>query len=110
MTIRTTHQHEKWQIRESASGGFYCAACGEHTNEDGSPLSIEQIAEDFRRHFEPLMQFSEKLAERAAQVRQIRAEAWDEAAAAYSTWSQKLLATETQPLPDKPENPYRRTT
>ena len=23
-----THEHEAWQIRESASGGLYCAACG----------------------------------------------------------------------------------
>jgi hypothetical protein len=23
------HQHEKWQLQESAKGGMYCAACGE---------------------------------------------------------------------------------
>lgn len=23
-----THEHEGWQLRESASGGLYCAACG----------------------------------------------------------------------------------
>lgn len=25
----TSHEHEAWQIRESAKGGNYCAACGE---------------------------------------------------------------------------------
>ncbi|QIG58656.1 hypothetical protein SEA_DEJAVU_112 [Microbacterium Phage DejaVu] len=24
----TQHQHESWQIQESAKGGHYCAACG----------------------------------------------------------------------------------
>lgn len=23
-----THEHEGWQIQESAQGGWYCAACG----------------------------------------------------------------------------------
>ena len=23
------HEHEAWQIRESATGGMYCAACGQ---------------------------------------------------------------------------------
>jgi hypothetical protein len=27
--VRAPHQHEKWQLQESAKGGMYCAACGE---------------------------------------------------------------------------------
>ncbi|MEN4464334.1 hypothetical protein LT337_32810 (plasmid) [Mycolicibacterium fortuitum] len=23
-----THEHEGWQLQESAQGGWYCAACG----------------------------------------------------------------------------------
>jgi hypothetical protein len=26
---KAPHQHEKWQLQESAKGGMYCAACGE---------------------------------------------------------------------------------
>jgi len=32
------HQHEAWQIRESAKGGFYCAACGATTLPPLPPL------------------------------------------------------------------------
>lgn len=28
------HQHEAWQIRDSASGGRYCAACGRHISDE----------------------------------------------------------------------------
>lgn len=38
MAARTIHQHEKWMIRESASGGHYCAACGDRTDAEGQPL------------------------------------------------------------------------
>lgn len=27
------HDHESWQLQESAKGGWYCAACGEHVDE-----------------------------------------------------------------------------
>jgi len=27
------HQHEEWQMLESAKGGRYCGACGDHTQE-----------------------------------------------------------------------------
>lgn len=27
--VLTAHQHEAWQIRDSAQGGRYCAACGQ---------------------------------------------------------------------------------
>ncbi len=26
----STHQHEDWQLLDSAKGGKYCGACGEH--------------------------------------------------------------------------------
>ncbi len=35
---RRIHQHEHWQIRVSASGGWYCAACGAKTTELGGDL------------------------------------------------------------------------
>jgi hypothetical protein len=28
----STHQHERWQLRPSAKGGVYCAACGDHVD------------------------------------------------------------------------------
>jgi len=28
----TEHQHERWQLRPSAKGGVYCAACGDHVD------------------------------------------------------------------------------
>lgn len=27
------HDHEKWQLQDSAKGGKYCAACGEYVKE-----------------------------------------------------------------------------
>lgn len=32
---RVPHQHEKWQLQESAKGGMYCAACGEEVPDGG---------------------------------------------------------------------------
>ncbi|MCV7286043.1 hypothetical protein H7J87_11945 [Mycolicibacterium wolinskyi] len=39
-----THEHEAWQLQESAQGGWYCAACGRPVDDAeahklaGSPL------------------------------------------------------------------------
>lgn len=34
-----THEHEGWQLQESAQGGWYCAACGRPvTNDDAQKL------------------------------------------------------------------------
>lgn len=32
----TRHDCEPWQIMESARGGTYCGACGQHFREDGT--------------------------------------------------------------------------
>lgn len=44
---RGRHQHERWQLQESAKGGMYCAACGEDVNPDTleTIMSIPQWAE-----------------------------------------------------------------
>lgn len=34
---KVRHQHEAWQIRESDSGGYYCAACGEDVPKEQLP-------------------------------------------------------------------------
>jgi hypothetical protein len=34
------HQHEEWQMLESAKGGRYCGACGEH---EVIPVSIRDL-------------------------------------------------------------------
>lgn len=51
-TLTDDHEHEQWQLQESASGGMYCAACGAHIDEyDGAEfvtpsLTIHNIRED----------------------------------------------------------------
>lgn len=30
---RETHQHEGWQLQESAKSGWYCAACGQSVDD-----------------------------------------------------------------------------
>lgn len=30
---RMTHDHEGWQLQESAKGGWFCAACGQPVND-----------------------------------------------------------------------------
>lgn len=43
------HQHEQWQIRESATGGTYCAACGGQVEEPIDPDDAERL-DDFERN------------------------------------------------------------
>lgn len=34
MLPKKRHVHEKWQLQDSAKGGNYCGACGEHVKEE----------------------------------------------------------------------------
>ena len=44
------HEHEDWQLQESAKGGWYCAACGEpvergpRRDAGASPMTAAEIA------------------------------------------------------------------
>lgn len=43
----TNHQHESWQLEESAKGGVYCKACGAwpiEADQDGQPHSLLEVA------------------------------------------------------------------
>lgn len=40
----STHQHEAWQLQESAQGGMYCAACGE---------TVSTAQEELDKHYCP---------------------------------------------------------
>lgn len=43
-----THEHEGWQLQESAQGGWYCAACGQPvTNDDAQKLGKPPLGRRF---------------------------------------------------------------
>lgn len=47
--VSSGHEHEDWQLQESAKGGQYCAACGEPVKQDarrdgGVPVVSDDIA------------------------------------------------------------------
>ena len=42
----SAHQHEEWQMRESPSGGRYCAACGENENRPTLLDALKAVADE----------------------------------------------------------------
>ena len=40
--LRRPHDHERWMLDDSAKGGQYCRACGEHVIEKGERLMISR--------------------------------------------------------------------
>lgn len=98
------HVHEKWMIQESASGGYYCAACGEAANQDGSPIATPAADVDPEVATDEFIQWLEEELGVALDAAQRAVHSY-----AYLVWAQGYEAhlSYTQTEIPRPKNPYR---
>jgi len=90
------HQHEEWQMLDSARGGRYCGACGEHEDEAPAQVIPDEAVEAYlKAHFRP-----DTAAELLAAAQPLMAIAWDEGWDAFAHF-------DARPGGPYPANPYR---